>query len=920
MSIRVDPRYICQSAANAIIAEIGPYQVSNDALQTINQFLDEFLGLLVSSSLSLDLSRVKAVVFTLLPSTLGKNAIVEAELEVKTFTETEAIDFDAYERMRQLGTEEPFPLAEVLELLREKCHEFCTLAERQVQLYEPQRNDPKGLVIVPIVAIYVTTVLEHIGEYVLTAIAMTAEHEDTDYIRIKEVFLALIDDVQVGGVFYRMDLREKLERRAQANGYRPRIATPSFIAPSMKHSSIIGSPNHPQNGIGEDMFDVGFDDIDYDENGLNDHLSVSAYSGFSSQQRPMSIMSTSTSNGTFLSSTFEQQQNNKKAYKLFRKEEMPASITSIYDPDGSSTAMDFDDLIRSGDTMKASLTPNRLKSIEIKDQMRDDPPKASWERRSTANLSLSALSSSARNSNRISSPLSLQHIHHHPQKQLPDLTTSPTSRFENPRDPPKPPFMGRKSTSPAASSGKPSQPTATKLANRSPPLSRENSVPVPVPSVSKKTAKKSHSMTRLQPLPVAPTPSISTPSAPAPTIPAPPMPSVSTPAVVPESKTLKPPLVVPVLKPATSAASASATTAAPTITTSTASTTSTTTTITPITIVRTTIPDPIQSKSHTSAAEPGAPAADIITSKKEVTAPVRPTIMRRSSSSSKLSRESLRRKREAAKEQPPPIVSTADREKEEEAAAPAAAAAIRGDPVASASALVTPPTPPSPPPSERSLTDEEIPGAKTKVQEKSEVDEEEHKKIKATPAVAVTEADEKSTSGVGQQPRNEEERAVTPKSSTSSLKTWETMVKGGNTTPPAGRRRRIATDDLPPRPVSSVLDKVMLFERSLDEFAQQHHRQHRASAYIPRRERFLYLQREPGVLERRVASAAGRPRAVDAAIQTDSAPMVPPAKMNSAVGPSKVDSDEEWFLHDDEWEDGHDDQETAVVEWLLGEA
>lgn len=218
ISTTTAPSYICPTAANAIIAEIGPYQVAADALQAINQFLDEFLGLLLSSSLSLDLSRIKTVVFTLLPSTLGKNAIVEAELEVKTFTETEVINYEVYEHMRNLGTNgNPFPLDEALPALRERCVEFCTLAiERPPEedlLQQPTTTNQGTVIIVPIVAIYVTTVLEHVAEYVLTAIAMTAEHEDTKTIRIKEVFLALIDDVQVGGVFYRMVLREKLEVR-----------------------------------------------------------------------------------------------------------------------------------------------------------------------------------------------------------------------------------------------------------------------------------------------------------------------------------------------------------------------------------------------------------------------------------------------------------------------------------------------------------------------------------------------------------------------------------------------------------------------------------------------------------------------------------------------------------------------------------
>jgi len=216
--MKSDEHYICQRAANAIISEIGPFRVSTDALQAINQFLDEFIVLLLTCSLSLDLSQIKSVVVSLLPSTLGKNAIVEAELEVKTFTETESIDYDLYERMRNLA-EKDFPLNEAVPLLREKCFEFCTLADKDDQLYlqksiRHKRNEAAMKVIIsPIVAIYVTTVMEHIAEYLLTAVAMTAEHEDTDYVRVKEVFLALIDDIQLGDVFHRMDLKDKMEVR-----------------------------------------------------------------------------------------------------------------------------------------------------------------------------------------------------------------------------------------------------------------------------------------------------------------------------------------------------------------------------------------------------------------------------------------------------------------------------------------------------------------------------------------------------------------------------------------------------------------------------------------------------------------------------------------------------------------------------------
>ncbi|KAI9264486.1 hypothetical protein EDC94DRAFT_559801 [Helicostylum pulchrum] len=395
----LDEHYICQRAANAIISEIGPFRVSTDALQAINQFLDEFIVLLLTCSLSLDLSDIKSVVFSLLPSTLGKNAIVEAELEVKTFTETESIDYDLYERMRSLGGESKFPLDEAIPLLREKCFEYCTLADKDDQMYLQKsirnkriENDIK-IAISPIVAIYVTTVMEHIAEYLLTAVAMTAEHEDTDYVRVKEVFLALVDDIQLGDVFNRMDLRDKMEKRAglfnlnankARNSYLP--ATPTLPPPTPTSNRKSYSLDQHDTGS---FLDITFDDMDFDF----DDSRKSTVSRMP-EIRPQSAMSQASNytlnNNSNRKSTFHLFKNNRNSFSGDVPPRASSPVGSVYDPDAPS--MNFDDLIKSGGTVKVSLTPNRLRSIEIKDQTKDElhPPPLTWERRSTSSPRLSA--------------------------------------------------------------------------------------------------------------------------------------------------------------------------------------------------------------------------------------------------------------------------------------------------------------------------------------------------------------------------------------------------------------------------------------------------------------------------------------------------------------------------------------------------
>lgn len=200
--------YICQRAANAILSENGSFQISSDALQAVNQFLDQCLYLVLQNARSLDLSLIKTHLLTLLPHRLGRNAIVEAELEVKAYNKTNTVDMELYERMRSLTD----PLDQTVASLRTQCMKQCALADKTAT-GEEEAVTAKGVALSPMVVIYITTVLEHLAEYILTTIGVTAERQGSDYIRVKEVYWALLQDVQVGGLFKQTEMRSKLEVR-----------------------------------------------------------------------------------------------------------------------------------------------------------------------------------------------------------------------------------------------------------------------------------------------------------------------------------------------------------------------------------------------------------------------------------------------------------------------------------------------------------------------------------------------------------------------------------------------------------------------------------------------------------------------------------------------------------------------------------
>ncbi|KAL0144261.1 hypothetical protein V8B55DRAFT_1484983 [Mucor lusitanicus] len=408
--------YVCQRAAQAIIAEIGPLRVSSDALQAINVFLDEFLALLVITAASLDLVLLKAAVVQLLPYSLGKNALVEAEIELKNrIAESEAaadqdehqnqLDLSTYEKMRLLNAES---VNQIIPILQAACADFCTLAAETHHTQERHQDT-----IAPVVVIYVTAIVEHIAEYVLNSVAMTADQTDAEHIRVKEVLLCLLDDPQAGGLFRRMNLKETLEKRAST--YPNYLPSPVPSPVSIKRDQLIQRHSNSTTPTSADFtMDYHNDHLQgEDSNDLDPRATPSStYSMRSSESindRPLSIMSNGTvkSSGSrsrfnFFGSSNKKEKRSSTISLSFssnkRSTSNPPSIASPTTPSYTTASMDFEDLMRSGTTKKVTLTPNRLRSIEVKED--DITP---WDNQETAQIKKRTSESS---SSSCSSPIS----------------------------------------------------------------------------------------------------------------------------------------------------------------------------------------------------------------------------------------------------------------------------------------------------------------------------------------------------------------------------------------------------------------------------------------------------------------------------------------------------------------------------------
>jgi hypothetical protein len=86
-SFSIGPSYISSHSADVILSDIRPTKLKPDALRAINILLDEFLYKMLSVSGSLATDKLRASLLGLLPTNLGKEALLEAEVELRAYWE-----------------------------------------------------------------------------------------------------------------------------------------------------------------------------------------------------------------------------------------------------------------------------------------------------------------------------------------------------------------------------------------------------------------------------------------------------------------------------------------------------------------------------------------------------------------------------------------------------------------------------------------------------------------------------------------------------------------------------------------------------------------------------------------------------------------------------------------------------------------
>lgn len=85
LTLSLDPMYISAHSAEVILSDFRPLKLQSDALQFLNLLLDDILASIISSSRSILTDRLKSGLLKTLPTTTGKDALLEAEMELHAY-------------------------------------------------------------------------------------------------------------------------------------------------------------------------------------------------------------------------------------------------------------------------------------------------------------------------------------------------------------------------------------------------------------------------------------------------------------------------------------------------------------------------------------------------------------------------------------------------------------------------------------------------------------------------------------------------------------------------------------------------------------------------------------------------------------------------------------------------------------------
>ncbi|KAG1868207.1 hypothetical protein C8R48DRAFT_771900 [Suillus tomentosus] len=435
------PTFISSRSADVILSDIRPTKLTPDALNSINALLDELLYSILNAARSFNPSRLRTAMHKVLPTTLGKEAILEAEMELRAY----------YQRtITAVGSgssseDGVFNLQWAAELLRLKCEAYSTLSDTdensdaENRLKERMLADgvppPKQEVLSP-ASLYLTAIIESICEHILSNVGRVASRDSSRATaNSQDLFIALCEDSTIYGFFKNMKVYGQIETLSKLPKLRrsksfTREKLSGATSPASSREGDASRKDSSRHRMSSESSNIGPAMI----LGSNPHSARSSID----KARAIKIFSGTSNRGS------NDHPNGTDSIIGHRKTDSLVSASakqSIQSGDRSpisptfseDRSQEFDDMMRSGSTMKVSLTPDRLRTMEAlnKEKARFNGRKTSLQSSHKDSISSEALlASTAPDQPKRTTRPSLRHVDsiHEDDEIQPIVKPPPTSR------------------------------------------------------------------------------------------------------------------------------------------------------------------------------------------------------------------------------------------------------------------------------------------------------------------------------------------------------------------------------------------------------------------------------------------------------------------------------------------------------------
>ncbi|KAI0355400.1 hypothetical protein OH77DRAFT_323425 [Trametes cingulata] len=364
------PGYISARSAEVILSDVRPIKLKLEALQSINVLLDEFLYSILSVSRSLATDKLKAALLKVLPTSLGKEALLEAEVELKAYWERTT---SARSPSSRNADNSQFDLQWSFELLRLKCEAYSTMndsdedaeAEKRLQqrMEAAGSSSPPNPSLLAPAALYLTAILEAICEHVLSNVSRVAARDSGRTLAtIQDLFTALCEDEALYTTVKSMKAYEQIESLSKAQRPRRSKSFSRSTDKAMPRTST-SSPTPPKARMSTDS------------------MKSNAPTVVGSPESRRTSMEKAKAVKIFHNRSLSDRERHEPAVAgVLARSQSEIGINrgepAEFEED-EELQQEFDELMRSGATMKVSLTPDRLKSMEVYKQERTERERVS---------------------------------------------------------------------------------------------------------------------------------------------------------------------------------------------------------------------------------------------------------------------------------------------------------------------------------------------------------------------------------------------------------------------------------------------------------------------------------------------------------------------------------------------------------------